>query len=487
MSTAKSTALELQKQYENIFEFSPYAIFVHDLREITNVNNAFLRTYGYDSKDEIIGLHPIRTLVFPEDITLIQKARKAVKEGESFLIPNVRLLKKDGSHFTAECHVSVVGLGDKVHHQIHAIDVTEAVKSQQSLLESGKRYRTLFDNSLDGIYKSTPDGRFVDVNQAMVDMLGYSSIDELLAIDIKTQLYFKIEDRKIMAAHEEDQYPLKKKNGSLIWVEDHSYYEYDDEGNILFHHGVLRDVTGKLEKQKELEELLKLLEDQNERLQSFAHIISHNIRSHSANLSSLVHFMEENRTEVEKASLFEMLKTSTSKLEETIQNLNEIITVNRNLNQPREFRSLSKEVDNTLKILSGDIMEAGAEFSIKIPLEIEVHVIPAYLDSILLNLISNAIKYKSESRPCMIEISAHENENEIILDVSDNGIGIDLERNHDKLFRMYETFSNNTDSRGFGLYITKNQIESMDGQVKVKSQSDVGSTFSIHFNKPGAE
>lgn len=72
------------------------------------------------------------------------------------------------------------------------------------------------------------------------------------AIDIKTQLYFKLEDRKLMSAHEEDQYPLRKKDGSRIWVEDHSNYEYDEQGNILFHRGILRDVTSKVERQNEL-------------------------------------------------------------------------------------------------------------------------------------------------------------------------------------------------------------------------------------------
>ena len=76
--------------------------------------------------------------------------------------------------------------------------------------------------------------------------------DELKAIDIKTQLYFKLEDRKLMSAHEEDQYPLRKKDGSRIWVEDHSNYEYDEQGNILFHRGILRDVTSKVERQNEL-------------------------------------------------------------------------------------------------------------------------------------------------------------------------------------------------------------------------------------------
>lgn len=357
------------------------------------------------------------------------------------------------------------------------------IKELEEALESSeKRYKNLFENSLDGIYKSTPAGKFVEVNPALVKMLGYGSEDELKAIDIKTELYFKLEDRKIMSIHEEDQYPLRKKDGSEIWVEDHSNYEYDKNGNIIFHRGILRDVSSKVEKQRELHNLLIVTADQNTRLQNFAHIVSHNIRSHSSNMSSLVHFLETIEDPDEKIKLFEMLKTSTEKLEKTIENLNEIITVNQNLQKPAELRNLLEEVDNTLKVLSGTIRNNNVSVCLDIAPELEVNVIPAYLDSILLNIISNAIKYKSKKFDPKLSISAKKNGGYTMLSIEDNGIGIDLKKNKGKIFGMYQTFHGNEDSRGFGLYITKNQIEAMDGKIEVESEVNKGSTFKIYFS-----
>ncbi len=482
MPAAKPPLIAQKEQFENLFEYSPYAIFIHDFKKIVKVNRTFLNLFGYKTEEEISGKPPF-VLVFPEDKEIIEEARKSASKGMQFFIPNVRLVKSDNSIFTAEAHVSSLTINDEPHLRIYVRDITETKNAEMKLLESGRKYRTLFENSLDGIYKSTPDGKFVDVNSALVEMLGYDSVEDLLAIDIKTQLYFKIEDRKIMAAHEEDQYPLKRKDGSKIWVEDHSYYEYDENGNIAFHHGILRDVTGKLEKQRELKNLLKVTEDQNKKLQNFAHIISHNIRSHSANLSSIVHLMDDKKNKVKEAKLYDMLKTSTLKLEETIQNLNEIITINQNLNKPLERRNLEKEVTNTLKVLSGDIIQNAIEISIEIPSSLEVKVIPAYLDSILLNLISNAIKYQTPGTIPHIWINAKKEYGFTVLEISDNGIGIDLEKNADKLFRMYETFHTNKDSRGFGLYITKNQIEAMNGKIEVKSKPGKGSTFAIYFKE----
>ena len=482
MPAPKPPLIAQKEQFENLFEYSPYAIFIHDFEKIVKVNKTFLSLFEYKKEEEIIG-KPSFILVFQEDRKIVEEARKSATEGVQFFIPNVRLTKADDTIFTAEAHVSSIVMDDAQHLRIYVRDITESKIAEMKLLESGRKYRTLFENSLDGIYKSTPEGKFVDVNPAMVEMLGYDSVEELLAIDIKTQLYFKIEDRKIMAAHEEDQYPLKRKDGSKIWVEDHSYYEYDENGKIAFHHGILRDVTGKLEKQREMEKLLEVTEDQNKKLQNFAHIISHNIRSHSANLSSIVHLMEGKKTKKEEAKLFDMLRTSTLKLEETIQNLNEIVTINQNLNKPLERRNLEREVTNTLKVLSGDIIKGAIEISIEVPSTLEVDVIPAYLDSILLNLISNAIKYQAPNATPHIWINAKKEYDYVILEISDNGIGIDLVKNADRLFRMYETFHKNKDSRGFGLYITKNQIEAMGGKIDVKSKPGQGSTFTVYFKE----
>jgi len=481
MPATDNATLELKKQFENIFEYSPVAVFVHDIEKITNVNHAFLKQFGYETKASILGKNPMKSLLSQADTDLIAYARRKVRAGTSFVIPQVRFVKKNGDVFLAEAHVSAVSFGGKMHYQIHTQDITESSRAQFELLETGERYRRLFENSLDGIYKSTPEGKFVEVNTAMVEMLGYGSIDELLAIDINTDLYFEKEDRKVMADHIEDQYPLKRKDGSKMWVEDHSYYEYDGDGKILFHHGILRDVTGKLEKQSELENLLLVTEDQNKRLQNFAHIISHNIRSHSANMSSLVRFLQESPSDEDRIRLFDMLKISTGKLEETIQNLNEIITVNQKLDTPLEPRNLRQEVENTLLVLSGDIAENNVEVSINIPKNLEIMVVPAYLDSVLLNIIDNAIKYRSSNIALNLRLSSKKNGKSTILMISDNGIGIDLTKNSTKLFKMYETFSDNKDSRGFGLYITKTQIEAMGGTVEVESELGKGSTFRLSF------
>jgi signal transduction histidine kinase len=97
----------------------------------------------------------------------------------------------------------------------------------------------------------------------------------------------------------------------------------------------------------------------------------------------------------------------------------------------------------------------------------------------LYNFISNAIRYSHPERNPEITITFSKKSNS--LSIKDNGIGIDLKKNGSKLFGMYKTFTNNPESKGIGLFITKNQVEAMGGKIEVKSELNIGTTFIIYL------
>ncbi len=141
------------------------------------------------------------------------------------------------------------------------LDIAERVHAEQAFHESEALYRNLVLRLPDGIYKSTHEGKFLDVNPAMVSMLGYDSKEDLMSIDINTQLYFEPTDRESLILQEKLEetgvYRLRKKNGSGIWVEDKGWYNLDEDGNILSHEGIMRDIT----ERKHAEELLQYSEE----------------------------------------------------------------------------------------------------------------------------------------------------------------------------------------------------------------------------------
>ncbi len=145
---------------------------------------------------------------------------------------------------------------------------TNQLSTESESTENDERLRLFIDRMLDGVYRSTPQGKFVQVNPAMVNMFGYESVDELLAVDIKKELYFTEEDREQLNQNPAqglvEVFRMKKKNGSEIWVEDHGHYVYNDDGSVRYHEGLLRDVTKRIHTENMLyyeRQLLKNLMD----------------------------------------------------------------------------------------------------------------------------------------------------------------------------------------------------------------------------------
>jgi PAS domain S-box-containing protein len=154
---------------------------------------------------------------------------------------------------------------EQSHERIHRYS-SERKRAEKKLRESEERYRSLFDRMLDGVYLSTHEGRFVDVNPAFVKMFGYASRQEMLKIaDIKKELYFSPEERGShlldTGQEEVEAYPMRRKDGSEIWVEDHGRYVHDEQGNIVYHEGILRDVTERKRLEEELQRYSEHLQE----------------------------------------------------------------------------------------------------------------------------------------------------------------------------------------------------------------------------------
>lgn len=245
-----------------IFEGHSAAMLLIDpaTGRILDANQAALDFYGY-SKPALCGMsvsdiHVAGSEQAPEE------RRKPLNMEKGYSTFSHRLAS--GEERIVEVHSSPIVLGEKkiLFSIIH--DITGRRQVYEELRQSEERYRTLFDNIMDGIYRSTHAGRFVDVNPAMVRMFGYSNRGEMLAVDIKNELYFSPEERGshiLDTGREEiEVYRMRRKDGSEIWVEDHGYYVHDERGNILYHEGMLRDVTARKESEAELHQAKDALE-----------------------------------------------------------------------------------------------------------------------------------------------------------------------------------------------------------------------------------
>jgi light-regulated signal transduction histidine kinase (bacteriophytochrome) len=282
--------------------------------------------------------------------------------------------------------------------------------------------------------------------------------------------------------HWEVEYRIRHKDGSIRFAFEKGTVIKNDKNEVLYLDGFILDITDRKKSENEIKSLLKITEEQNSRLKNFAHIVSHNLRSHSSGMSGLLELIEIERPEIFNFEMMLLLKMGAENLKQTIEDLTEVVKVNLDVDELYEI-NLNSIIENNINSLSSLINNAGIKIINEISHEVKVKGIMAYMNSIALNMITNAIKYKSEERQSFLRIFCKEDESFITLYFQDNGLGIDLIKYGDKLFGMYKTFHRHHDARGVGLFITKYQVESMGGKIMVESEVNIGTTFKIIFKK----
>jgi len=346
----------------------------------------------------------------------------------------------------------------------------------------------VFNNTYNGIAIVNLDGNWLKVNESVCDIFGYTRW-ELFNMDINNIIYAQdlgVHEGKFekLISGKIDKYRVKQryfhKDGSIIWILIYVSLVYFKEGrpHMIWQ---FSDITKRQKNQDKLKEMLSVAEEQNERLRSFANIVTHNLRSHSGNLSTLTDFLEEDFANLNENENYKLLKQAVENLQETVSHLTEVAKIKEIEDSKMNTLNLYDFAEKATYNIIALAQNAEATIYNEIDEDICIKGIPAYLDSIILNFLTNAIKYKSEKRLPIIELTSQIEDDYVVLTIKDNGLGIDLEKFGDALFQMYKTFHCNQDAIGIGLFITKNHIESLGGKITVTSTVDVGTEFSIYF------
>ena len=423
--------------------------------------------------------------------TIKRLFKNAVQKGKNF-DTELQIITQQG----IEKWVRVVGIPvvkngkcKKVYGSFQDID--EKTKAATNLELKEEQFRKTFEYAPIGMALVTPEGKWIKVNNSVCEMLGYTT-EELLSLSFQEithpeDINLDLRLLKELLAEERDQYQIEKryfhKNGSIITILLSVSLVKDEKGKPIHFVSQINNITQHKKADQKIKSLLGVTRGQNKRLLNFAHIVSHNLRSHSGNLEMLLNLMEIEVPTATDNEFYPLLKEAVGNLEETVANLNEVANLNTRTLEVLDEVNVWKYINQASTHVSGKILENDVELHIDIPHNIKVKGVPAYVDSIFLNLLTNAIKYRSPDRKPFIDIYYEENDEYQIVNFKDNGLGINLELHQDNLFGMYKTFHNNKDSRGLGLFISKNQMEALGGHIKVESTLSQGSTFSLYFKK----
>ncbi|WP_396140671.1 PAS domain S-box protein [Flavobacterium sp.] len=370
-------------------------------------------------------------------------------------------------------------------------DVTKQKEEEQRL----RLLETVITQSKDAVMITDIDTsknvipNIIFVNSAFTDMTGYPA-DEVIGKSLEILFGKKsdiLEFDKLRTAVQEYKECFVetisyKKSGEEFWINFSMIPVTDKEGEHSHWISIQRDVTVEKEREKEREQLIRELTQNNKDLKQFSYITSHNLRAPLSNLTGLLNLIEE--IPIEDSELKEIINgfsKSTHLLNETINDLVKVIIIKDNPSVQKEKLFIKDVFENVFNQLSFLISSNKPILKINLEVETIFDINKSYLESIFLNLLTNAINYREPSRQLRITIATKVEDNNLFMTFKDNGIGIDLEKNNDKIFGLYQRFHNYPESKGLGLYLVKSQVESMGGTISVDSIVGKGTTFTIVF------
>jgi len=257
-------------------------------------------------------------------------------------------------------------------------------------------------------------------------------------------------------------------------------------GNNNRNHGVIiviSDITERKLAEIERDKIAADLVIRNNALEQFSYIVSHNLRAPVANIIGISHILKtiESLQIPEAEQFLEALGISVIKLDEVVNDLNQILHISQQVNERKEVVYFQQLADDIKTKFTNTIHQTGATITTRFFDKMYTVSIKSFLYNIFLNLISNSLTFYKKGQPPRIHITSTVKNNTLILSFTDNGKGIDMQRFGNKIFGLYQRFDNSVEGKGMGLCIVKTLTDSLGGTVKIDSKLNEGTTVTVQL------
>ncbi len=508
ITRAKEAEIELkisEKRFRGNFENAATGMAILDLNgQWLEVNSALCKMMGY-SAEELKKL-TFQDITHPDDLEVdLEHVDNLVSGKISFSHIEKRYLHKEGRIVHTQLSVSIVR--DENDNPLYFVsqitDITPRVNVQNTLVKTLSKLESVLEASTQvSIIGTNTDGLITSFNRGAENLLGYKrdefigkqnllflhSLEEIQqrGRELSSQYNIEIDGFDVFTKfakrqkHDTREWTYIRKDGSKFPVQL-TITAIEENKRIVGYLAVAANISEIKKVETEIKSLLAVANGQNRRLKNFAHIVSHNLKSHSGNFSMLLDlYLRENPDQSEN-EIINLFREASNNLSETIDHLNQVVLMSSKVEDNLKTINLEHSINKVISSVKVIAEEAEVRIENVVSPDTNILGIPAYMDSIILNFITNSIKYRSQDRDSYLLLSSFKQEDYVVLVVEDNGLGIDLNKHHSKLFGMYKTFHRNKDARGIGLFITKNQIEALGGKIEVESEVNRGTTFKIYM------
>ncbi len=377
-------------------------------------------------------------------------------------------------------------------------DKAEADKDRKTALAqlraSEERYRSLFEGSRDAVFMSQLNGMFIDINPAGIEMLGYTSREELLATDIVGEIYLNSSDQKLMESELHDKGHLKDfelqlqhRQGFVLTVLVTAIADLNERNDLVGYHGIMRDITERKKLREQLARAQKL-----EAIGTLAGGIAHDFNNI---LAIILAFTELTRDEIEEGSEPDLyLNHIVNAIKRAKELIRQILTFSHQMDRTREPVQIHIVVEETLKMLRASIPSL---------IEVKQHIDkncsgvladPTQIHQVVMNLATNAYQaMREEGGVLEVNLDMVDNDTYLIeppeilpkgkylrITVRDTGHGMDAETKA-RIFDPFFTTKQLGEGSGMGLSVVHGIVKAHNGVITVNSHASVGSTFNVYL------
>ncbi|MDD7915736.1 PAS domain S-box protein [Polaribacter ponticola] len=494
--------LELEMDNKNIFlqkviDVMPNILYIFNQETQSNefVNKDIFKYLEY-TKEEILAFKEnlMPSLLHPEDFKkMIIHFKNLSKSKENEVLEfEYRIKHKNGEYrwfLSQDTLFQKIEGTNKIKHIGVATDITQLKESQvilenkvlertKELKVAEKKYHKLYDSAPDMFASVNPkNGKIIECNQTLLNKIGFSR-NEVIGMHI-IDLYHKDYKQDAKEAFNtfvktgkvtNKELKINKKDSGAIDVNLNVSSVKDKNGNILYNTSSWRDITDIKNVLSELEEL--------------TYVSTHDIKAPINNISSFISLLKEDNT-IKNSNSVEAINW----IEKNIKNANSTL---ENLISVAKARTLvldnfkKIDIESSYKLILPILKDKFKIDEIEISADFKacktVVFSEPYVNSMLQNVLNNAIKYRSLDRNLKIEVKSFSTKNFDCISISDNGIGIDLKEHENHVFGLFKRASDVKEGSGLALYLIKKILEKTGGKIEVESKLGEGSTFTLYFN-----
>lgn len=478
-----------ERRFRGIIEKSAdFKTLTDKTGRITYGSPSLLRFFGY-TPEELLNKEAM-SFFHPDEMDELIKKRNEIlnQPGASYKFQN-RIGHKNGSWIWCEGTVNnflddpaILGLVSNFR------DITKIKIAEQQKEFDNQNLDALINNTRDLLWSIDKDFKFITFNQPFAEVMK-TTTGKVIAKgdDVFSKAMSREQEQRFLKyysrAFEGETFTITDVETSPTkYAAEISFYPIRQAGEIIGTACYSRDVSERLKQEKEREYMITQLTEKNHNLRQFAYITSHNLRGPIANLLGLTNLLDTFKIKDETLlQIINGVKVATAMFDETIKDLALALSLRDNPAIQIEIVDFGDIFEKVKTLSEISLRDCEAELDIDFTGAPKITFNRYYLESILINLLTNAIKYKDDSRRLKISLKSWTEGDHTLLSFSDNGIGFDSEVQKEKLFQLYQRFHIHKEGKGLGLFLIKSQLDALGGSIKVQSKPGWGTIFTIVF------